>query len=93
MLKRHGQPSNQRFTQDDDLKLSDYAVEVDTTKTDMDYQDALTIGMKMEAVALRLYQDLSNKCVDKELKDLFGYLAEEEAKHKHSYEVEFDNLL
>ncbi len=73
-----------------DLKIGDYLVEVEP-QPDVNYQDALIIAMKREKAAFRLYSDLAARTDDAELQDLFGSLAQEEAKHKLRFEVEYDN--
>jgi rubrerythrin len=73
-----------------DLKIGDYLVE-DEPSDDMDYQDALIIAMKAEKAAFRLYSDLAAKVDDAEIKDLLLGLAQEEAKHKLRFELEYDD--
>lgn len=72
-----------------DLKIGDYLVEVETSK-DMDYQEALIVAMKKEKAAFRLYSDLATKTDDGELRTLLLSLAQEEAKHKLRFELEYD---
>lgn len=74
------------------LNLADYTVEVDVTG-DLDYQDALIIAMKREKAAFRLYSDLADKMEDESIKDLFLSLAQEEAKHKLRFELEYDKRI
>ncbi|MPQ49083.1 rubrerythrin [Marinifilum sp. N1E240] len=74
-----------------DLKIGDYLVEVDTEKTNITYQEALTIAMKKEKAAFKLYMDLAAAANDAASKDLFMMLANEEAKHKLRFEVEYDS--
>lgn len=73
----------------DDLKISEYVVDVEP-KGDMDYQDALVLAMKKEKAAFRLYMDLSQIALDKVVSDLFLAMAQEEAKHKLRFELEYD---
>ncbi len=72
-----------------DLKLGDYLVAVEPT-TNMDYQAALVLAMKREKAAFRLYTALAAKVEDGELRNLFLRLAQEEAKHKLHFEIEYD---
>ena len=73
-----------------DLKLGDYLVDIEPTP-DMDYQSALVLAMKREKAAFRLYSALAEQMEDhEELRDLFLLLAQEEAKHKLRFEVEYD---
>jgi len=73
-----------------DLKIGDYLVDVEA-KEDMDYQQALILAMKREKSAYKLYTDIANMTEDSELKLLFLALAQEEAKHKLRFEVEYDD--
>jgi rubrerythrin len=73
-----------------DLKIGDYLVTVDVTD-DLTYQDALIVAMKKEKAAFKLYMDLHAKVSDPELKNLMLALAQEEAKHKLRFEVEYDD--
>jgi rubrerythrin len=58
-----------------------------------DYQGALILAMKREKAAFRLYSDLAARTEDAELKDLLLGLAQEEAKHKLRFEVEYDDKI
>jgi len=73
-----------------DLKLADYTVEVEAT-ADIDYQHALILAMKKEKAAFRLYNDLASTVADAGLKSVFKALAQEEAKHKLRFEIEYDD--
>jgi rubrerythrin len=74
-----------------DLKIGDYMVDVDVSQ-EMDYQKALVLAMKKEKAAYRLYSDLADKAEDAKIKDVFRALAQEEAKHKLRFEIEYDNV-
>lgn len=75
-----------------DIKLGDYLVEVETNDPDkLDYQSALVIAMKKEKAAFRLYSDLADATDNPELKGTLLGLAQEEAKHKLRFEVEYDD--
>jgi len=75
-----------------DLQIADYVVEVESNP-DMDYQDALVLAMKNEKAAFRLYLDLANKVANEAQKALFLSLANEEAKHKLRFEIEYDEII
>ena len=76
-----------------DLKIADYLVDVKASEN-ISYQDALILAMQREKAAYRLYSDLASKIEDAEIKNLFLALAQEEAKHKLHFEVEYDeNIL
>ena len=73
-----------------DLKISDYLVEMNP-EADLDYRDILVIAAKREDRTRKLYEDLAQKYSDDpELKELFEFLANEEAQHKHDVEVMYD---
>lgn len=77
-----------------DLKIGDYLVDVDKSRDDLNYQDALIVAMKEEKAAFKLYSDLAGKTNDTEAKSIFLMLAQEEAKHKLRFEIEYDeNIL
>ena len=75
-----------------DLKIGDYLVDIDTSG-DLDYQQALIVAMKKEKAAFRLYSDLAGKTDDAGVRDLLLGLAQEEAKHKLRFEVEYDEFV
>ncbi|OHB83792.1 MAG: rubrerythrin [Planctomycetes bacterium RBG_16_64_12] len=76
-----------------DLKIADYVVDADV-EGELDYQQALVIAMKKEKAAFKLYLELSETTEDASLKSLMLALAQEEAKHKLRFEVEYDeNIL
>jgi rubrerythrin len=73
-----------------DLKVGDYLVDVEP-KDDMTYQEALILAMKSEKAAFRLYTNLAASTDDPTIQDLFLGLAQEEAKHKLRFEIEYDD--
>ena len=73
----------------EDLHISDYLVDVEI-KPNLSYQDIILIAMKREEKARKLYLDLASKVSDGEMNTLFTRLANEEAKHKHQFEVIYD---
>ncbi len=72
-----------------DLKISDYMVNVKPTP-EMSYEDALMLAMKKEKAAFKLYYELSKRANNKNMKDMFLSLAQEESKHKLRFEIEYD---
>ncbi len=72
-----------------DLKISDYTVDVEPSPG-MTYTQALVAAMKAEKAAFRLYSDLAASAEDPALKEMFLGLAQEEAKHKLRFEIEYD---
>jgi rubrerythrin len=75
-----------------DLKIGDYLVDVEPTDH-MDYQQALVVAMKKEKKAFKMYIDLAAASDDANLKTVFMSLAQEEAKHKLRFEVEYDDYV
>jgi rubrerythrin len=73
-----------------DLRIADYVVDVEPGP-DMSYKDALVIAMKKEKAAYRLYLDLAAVAEAEELTETFLWLAQEEAKHKLRFEIEYDD--
>ena len=72
-----------------DLKIADYTVDVEP-HSGMTYQEALIVAMQAEKRAFMLYSDLATQTDDPTLTTLFLGLAQEEAKHKLRFEVEYD---
>jgi len=75
-----------------DLKLGDYLQPVNPTGK-VSYQDALILAMKREKAAYTLYMKLSEKAPNEKLKKVFLDLANEEAKHKLRFEIEYDEVI
>jgi rubrerythrin len=72
-----------------DLKIAEYVTDV-APSADLDYQEALILAMKKEKEAFRLYTALANATDDSALRTTLLGLAQEEAKHKLRFEVEYD---
>ena len=85
---KYAMPAQQKVQ---DLKIGDHLVEVEL-KTDISFQDALILAMKAEKNAYRLYNDLAEASDDAKAKELFLTLAQEEAKHKLRFEIEYDDF-
>ena len=75
-----------------DLKIGDYLVDTEPS-ADMDYQDALIVAMKKEKKAFKMYTDLAEATDDENLQTTFLSLAQEEAKHKLRFEIEYDDYV
>ncbi len=71
------------------LKIGDYLIDVEPSP-DMTYQQALIIAMKAEKAAFKMYHDLAEMTDNPKLKSLFMVLAQEEARHKLRFEIEYD---
>ena len=76
-----------------DLQIGDYLVEVNTSRDDLSYQEALIIAMKEEKAAFRLYSDLAARANDPSAREVFLMLAQEEARHKLRFEIEYDDFI
>lgn len=76
-----------------DLKIGDYLVDVDPEEegAELDYQQALIVAMKKEKSAFKLYNDLAASTDDANLQAVLLDLAQEEAKHKLRFEIEYDD--
>lgn len=75
-----------------DLKIAEYTGPV-TPHEHMDYQEALVLAMNMEKAAFKLYSDLADTAPNQELAGLFRNLAQEEARHKLRFELEYDEYV
>ena len=75
-----------------DLQMGDYLV-ADEPGPDTTYQDALILAMKKEKAAFALYTDLAGTATDPGLQELFQALAQEEARHKLRFEMEYDDVI
>lgn len=84
--------TNQWEEKVNDMMIADYMVDLVITP-DINYQDALIIAMKKEKAAFKLYLSLSEKTSNSELKGIFTGLANEEAKHKLRFELEYDEFV
>ena len=76
-----------------DLELAELLQDIDFTKNDFSYQQALTLAMKREKFSAELYTKLATEAQDSQLKDLFAFLAQEEKSHKHKIESEYDEII
>jgi len=72
-----------------DLQISDYLVDVKPSPH-LDYQGVLILAMKKEKAAFMLYSRLAEITDEENLRTIFLVLAQEEAKHKLRFEVEYD---
>jgi rubrerythrin len=76
-----------------DLKIADYIDSNIKISKDMDYQDALILAMSKEKKAFKMYTDLASKTDNVEIKKLLLGIAQEEAKHKLRFELEYDQMV
>ena len=72
-----------------DLKIAEFVEDVPMSG-EFNYQKALILAMKREKSAYKMYSDLANSTDNASVRDIFLALAQEEAKHKLFFEVEYD---
>jgi len=75
-----------------DMRISDYTSDVEI-RSDMDYRDALVLAMGREKNAFKLYSRLAGEAPNEGLRNLFLSLAQEEARHKLRFELEYDEYV
>ena len=75
-----------------DLKIADYTGNVKAGEN-MDYSEALVLAMNQEKAAFKLYSTLADRAPNQDLRNLFLSLAQEEAKHKLRFELEYDEFV
>jgi rubrerythrin len=80
------QPAEEKIL---NLKIGDYLEDAEPSGN-IDYRHALILAMKAEKAAFRLYSDLASATDDPTLKAALLALAQEEAKHKLRFEIEYD---
>ncbi len=79
-----------KFEKIQDIKRSDYLVEM-TYRPDMSYEDLMRLAMKREEKANQLYLTLAKSTDIAEHAQFFTILAQEELKHKNSFEKLYDD--
>ncbi len=74
-----------------DLKVTDYLMDP-TLQENMTTQDILILAAKREGKTAKMYQDLADHfSSDKKLNTFFQMMADEELRHKHDLESEYEN--
>ena len=73
-----------------DLSITE-SLEDPQTGKHMTYREALVVAMKAEKAAFMLYTRLAEATDDADLQKIFSSLAQEEAKHKLRFEIEYDD--
>ena len=86
--KEIGQP----VTKIQDLKIVDY-LEDTTLSPEADYQQILIYAGKREKETHDLYIELAGRYRGRQIGKMFVQLAEEELKHKHRLEKEYDDTV
>lgn len=87
--ERRGFPPDQQVQ---DLGIADTVAEAQPNP-EISYQEALVVAMKREKAAFRLYTALADMVLDPEMQQTFRALAQEEAKHKLRFELEYDEVV
>jgi len=76
-----------------DLKIAGTFSDIDYTKTNLSYQEALIIAMNKEKEKFILYQELADCATDKKCQQAFLTLANQEARQKLKLEIEYDEFV
>ena len=84
--------SKRQQQQVEDLKITDYLVEV-PLNDDSDLQDVLIVAGKREDASHNLYASLAQVAEDDETQKLFEFLANEELTHKRRVETLYDQII
>ena len=72
---------------------SEYIISNDPSQLDIDYKDALLLGMEKEEASFRTYVNLIPSVHDDQSREVLLALAEEEVKHKLRFETEYNMLI
>ena len=75
-----------------DLKIAEYLEDVEPSEV-FDYAQALILAMKEEKAAFRMYTELAEAADDENVRAMLLGLAQEEAKHKLRFEIEYDEYV
>ena len=75
-----------------DLKIADYLEDVEPSPV-LDSPQALILAMKEEKAAFKMYTFLAEAADDENLRATLLGLAQEEAKHKLRFEIEYDEYV
>jgi rubrerythrin len=81
-----------RTSPEEDLKLSDYLVDMTFSK-DSSYQELLIIAMKREEKSFGFYAELEDRAGDDASRKVFTLLKGEELKHKARLEKEYEKYV
>ena len=74
------------------LGIADHLVELEPTAATT-YAEGLIVAIKAEQAAQELYTGLAEATDDPNLAAVFIALASEEARHKHRFELEYDEVV
>ena len=76
-----------------DLKIAGTFSDIDYTKTNLSYQEALIMAMNKEKEKFILYQELADCTTDTKCEQTFLSLANQEARQKLKIEIEYDEFI
>ena len=72
---------------------SEYIISDDPSQLDIDYKDALLLGMEKEEASFRIYVNLIPNVHNEQSREVLLALAQEEVKHKLRFETEYNMLI
>lgn len=75
-----------------DFKLSNYVLDL-KPDSNLSYSGELALAMRKVLATFRLYFDLASRANDNETQSVLQALAEDEAKHKLGFEIEYNESL
>jgi rubrerythrin len=75
-----------------DLVVSDYQIDLNTSR-ELKYSEALVMAMRKATASLKFYLDIASKTPNDEIQSVFRSLANEEAKHKRRFEIEYNESI
>ena len=76
-----------------DLKIAGTFCDIDFSKRNLSYQEALIMAMNKEKEKFILYQELADCAVDQDCRQTFLSLANQEARQKLKLEIEYDEYI
>lgn len=76
-----------------DMKLAGKMVDIDHQKSDLSYQEALILAMKREKEKFKFYLEMSECAINEECRITFLNLANDEARQKLKFEIEYDEYV
>lgn len=74
------------------MKIANYDTEGEKS-LNIDYRDVLVLAINKERISFRLYVDLAMVVKDKESREASLAIAEEEARHKTRFELEYEEIM
>lgn len=76
-----------------DPPMDNYIISNINSLSDIGYKDMLLLAIEKEETSFRTYVNLAFHATDQESKDVLLAIAEEEVKHKHRFEIEYERLM